>query len=267
MVKNNKQPGSPVQSPSNKTEEQDVSMSSSPPSPVWTKIKNRHSKHCLIISNIKFKNIDNNILVYEDIKQILPKATKAYVTPNEFLKIYFETESDANNSKVKAKEHFKNAKIVSTIEYKYEIAVLRVPKSTPSQILNKYLKNSIEGIINIKWANKNKKKYGTMIVAVESKKILFNTLKKKKNILAGQKFKIESKRKPNRLQCKKCLQFGHLDNTCKDDKLCKRCGSKHHEVAKCVEEKPKCFNCGLEHNAFSKNCYKRRRSSNNSSTE
>ena len=46
---------------------------------------------------------------------------------------------------------------------------------------------------------------------------------------------------------KKCLQYGHTKNSCRDNQRCAKCGEDNHEVAKCTENEPKCLHCSKDH--------------------
>lgn len=75
--------------------------------------------------------------------------------------------------------------------------------------------------------------------------------------ICNMKVSIENLRK-NKLipQCKKCQQFGHTQNFCKNAYKCVKCGSAH-ETAQCMKEKsapPKCCNCGEAHPANYRGC-------------
>lgn len=75
--------------------------------------------------------------------------------------------------------------------------------------------------------------------------------------ICNMKVSIENLRK-NKLipQCKKCQQFGHTQNFCRNFYKCVKCGN-DHETAHCKKEKsapPRCCNCGEAHPANYRGC-------------
>ncbi|XP_055378123.1 uncharacterized protein LOC129609900 [Condylostylus longicornis] len=60
---------------------------------------------------------------------------------------------------------------------------------------------------------------------------------------------------PLPLRCMKCLNFNHLTENCKKEKMCSNCGELYHLIdnEKCAKPE-KCVNCKDSHNAFYKKC-------------
>ena len=59
---------------------------------------------------------------------------------------------------------------------------------------------------------------------------------------------------PNPLRCFNCQQYGHHEDKCKNDLICTKRGepAKHHTSL--CKNPTKCANCGVGHNANSKEC-------------
>ena len=53
----------------------------------------------------------------------------------------------------------------------------------------------------------------------------------------------EYKERP--VMCKKCLQYGHTKNSCRDNQRCAKSGEDNHEVAKYTTNEPRCLHCSL----------------------
>lgn len=75
--------------------------------------------------------------------------------------------------------------------------------------------------------------------------------------ICHMKVSIENLRK-NKLipQCKKCQQYGHTQNFCRNHFKCVKCGGAH-ETVRCTKERtapPKCCNCGEAHPANYRFC-------------
>lgn len=63
---------------------------------------------------------------------------------------------------------------------------------------------------------------------------------------------------PLPLRCMNCLNFNHIAEKCKKEKMCNNCGEVYHlknENEKCTKPE-KCCNCKEAHNAFDKRCPK-----------
>ena len=60
---------------------------------------------------------------------------------------------------------------------------------------------------------------------------------------------------PNPLRCYNCQMFGHHEDRCTKQSVCKRCGQRgsDHDQQACNED-PKCANCSEAHPAYSKTC-------------
>lgn len=88
--------------------------------------------------------------------------------------------------------------------------------------------------------------------------LTFDSLVLPAHITAGYSRTKVSAYIPNPMRCNLCLKYGHTQKSCRNEKLCARCGDKFHE--KC--EKPlRCINCvrsnsnrELGHSAISREC-------------
>lgn len=84
--------------------------------------------------------------------------------------------------------------------------------------------------------------------------LTFNSSDRPEKILIGhEQFDVQIF-VPRPLQCNQCFKFGHTKRFCSNKKVCGNCGEEDHDMENCVSENPRCVNCNLSHNSYSKDC-------------
>ena len=249
----------------------------------WTTIERKKKPEKadtrLVLSGITIETTFNPLTVRQQINQAIGLPMVAGVTKTVNNNLVLTTNKGYNTDKLL--EH--SAKWRPLIHYQsaqkdqnwHKVVVHGVPIQEfegPEGIQS--LKDDIQTFNDCKvlgtpfWLTSREKrqsKYsGTMVIAFETEAEAKRAITSRFYV-AGKSVKVEKWNTiPRDTQCSKCQGFGHAQERCKRDAVCRICAASHYTSqhrcpqynAKdaCAHTKPKCANCGESHLADAKQC-------------